>query len=357
MVLFSLARTYPPTVRGLHLWATGLLGVAVGTLMAATRDGLPAMGVISTARVVLLGSLFLIYVGTLRFLGQHPRLRVWIPVLITGALLQVFFTYFYPTYHARLFIANTLASIIFLAQAGALWRYATPTFAPRLCLSVSLLMVVIQIMRLVASFVDSPGESVFDTDPVNLIYVVSLTFSLLLYSVGIVLMVSERLRVELEHLATRDSLTGAFNRRQMKELFSKELLRCQRQHRSMGLLLMDLDHFKTINDTYGHQAGDEVLIELVANVNVLLRQSDLLARFGGEEFVVLLPDTSPTEAFAAAERIRAACAAPRNSPFCTVSIGVTTNQTDTDTLDAILARADAAMYRAKANGRNRVEAG
>jgi diguanylate cyclase (GGDEF)-like protein len=357
MVLFALRRTYPPSIHGLGTWAVGLLGITLGTLLAVSQDWLPAMLIVSVARVMLLSSLYLIYLGTLRFVGQRPKLTFWIPVLITGALLQVFFTHGYPSYHARMIVANSLAGSLLLAQAWALWRYATPTFAPRLCLTVSMLMAMIQFMRLVSTFLLPLGDSVFATSPENLVYVVSLAFCILLYSIGIVLMVSERLRAELEQLATRDSLTDAINRRQMQELFSNELMRCHRHHRSMGLLLLDLDCFKAVNDTYGHQAGDRVLIKLVVNVKLLLRQSDQLARFGGEEFAVLLPDTSLEEAMATAERIRASCAASRDVPFCTVSIGVTTNQKGTDTLDAMLARADAAMYSAKTNGRNRVEAG
>lgn len=355
MVLYALRRTYPASVRGLGTWSVGLAGITVGTLLAFGHEWLPAMLAISMARVVLLSSLYLIYLGTLRFVGQRPSLKVWIPLLIVGATLQVFFTHFYPSYHARLIVATTLASGLFLSQAWALWRHAATSFASRLCLVVSLLMVLAQVVRLVTSFWAPLGENVFDTHPQNLIYVVSLAFSVLLYSVGMVLMASEKLRAELEQLATRDSLTNALNRRHMTELFSNELQRCHRQHRSMGLLLLDMDHFKVVNDTYGHQAGDQVLIKLVEDVKLLLRQSDQLARFGGEEFAILLPDTSLDEALAAAERIRASCARPKNGPSCTVSIGVTTNRKDTDTLDSMLARADSAMYRAKTNGRNRVE--
>lgn len=357
MVLLSLRRSYPPSARGLGLWAIGLLGISLGTLLTASRDGPPSMLIVSVARVLLLSSLFMIYLGTVRFVGQRSSLKIWIPVLIAGASLQIVFTHAYPSFHARLIVANAFSGSLFLAQAWALWRYATPTFAPRLCLAVSLLMVLIQLTRFATSFFVPMGENVFDGDPLNLMYVVSLVCSILLYSVGIVLMVSERLRTELEHLATRDSLTGALNRRQMKELFDTELLRCHRQHRSMGLLLMDLDHFKTINDTYGHQTGDQVLIDFVIELNSLLRQSDQVARFGGEEFAVLLPDTSPQEALAAAERIRAACATPKNAPSCTVSIGITHILVDMDILDTMLARADAALYRAKAKGRNQVEVG
>jgi diguanylate cyclase (GGDEF)-like protein len=124
----------------------------------------------------------------------------------------------------------------------------------------------------------------------------------------------------------------------------------------MALLLIDLDHFKVVNDTYGHQGGDQALISFVNEVNALLRQPDLLGRLGGEEFLVLLPETTRDEAIAVAERIRETCARERPGPTCTTSIGVTTNLSVSDTMDTLLARADAAMYRAKHNGRNRVEA-
>ncbi|WP_210546027.1 GGDEF domain-containing protein [Rhodoferax sp. PAMC 29310] len=357
VVLFVLRRTHPARIDGLGTWSLGLLGIAVGTMLAFCRPWLPEMLTVSVARVLLLGSLFAIYLGTLRFIGLKPNLRVWVPVILMGVMLQVVFTHVHPSFHARLIVATSLAASLFLSQAWVLWAHATPTFAPRLCLAVSLLLAMLQLMRLVTSFVLPLGESVYVTTTPNMVYVVGLALAVLFYSVGMVLMASERLRTELEQLATRDSLTNAINRRQMTALFENELERCHRQDRSMGLLLLDLDHFKTINDTYGHQAGDEVLIKLVANTKLLLRQSDQVARFGGEEFAVLLPDTSLEKAIAAAERIRASCAAPGKGLSCTVSIGVTTNQNDADTLDSMLARADKAMYRAKANGRNRVETG
>ncbi len=139
----------------------------------------------------------------------------------------------------------------------------------------------------------------------------------------------------------------------MNEAVAQELERSRRQGRDLSLLAMDLDHFKSINDTYGHQAGDRVLIEFVADVKTLLRRHDQLGRFGGEEFVVLLPETNPDTALAIAERIRVMMATRKSG--CTVSIGVTSRLNDSDTVDALLARADAAMYRAKSNGRNRVE--
>lgn len=123
----------------------------------------------------------------------------------------------------------------------------------------------------------------------------------------------------------------------------------------MSLLLMDLDHFKAINDSYGHQSGDKALMEFVSRVRTLLRRSDQLGRFGGEEFV-LLPETTLDVALLVAERIRTMIDQSTTEPHYTVSIGVTTNQLANDNLDTLLARADSALYRAKDQGRNRVAA-
>jgi diguanylate cyclase (GGDEF)-like protein len=217
-------------------------------------------------------------------------------------------------------------------------------------------MSAIQLLRLATVSWLGLGSQFFGSDTIQLIYIASFAFALLLYSISIVLLATERLHTELQYQASHDSLTLALTRRRMNEACAQELERCHRHGRSMALLLIDLDNFKVVNDTYGHQGGDQALISFVNEVNTLLRQPDMLGRLGGEEFLVLLPETTRDEAMAVAERIRETCARDKPGPGCTVSIGVTTNMKDSDTMDTLLARADAAMYRAKGNGRNRVEA-
>jgi diguanylate cyclase (GGDEF)-like protein len=125
----------------------------------------------------------------------------------------------------------------------------------------------------------------------------------------------------------------------------------------MVVLMLDIDHFKTINDTHGHQMGDRVLVDFVNRITPLLRRPDQLGRFGGEEFVVLLPETTQEEALVVAERIRIRVGLPMNDlPAISVSIGMTSNRPDEADLDALLARADKALYKAKETGRNRIVA-
>lgn len=166
---------------------------------------------------------------------------------------------------------------------------------------------------------------------------------------------------ELEKLATTDPLTGVWNRRHLFALAEREITRVHRYNRPLSLLIIDIDRFKVINDTYGHAGGDEVLAILAKTVLNCLRKSDLFGRFGGEEFVAFLPETTLQTAVAAAERIRENLANIVISVYeqqirITVSIGVASYQKEDLTIDALLQRADKALYQAKNQGRNQVVA-
>lgn len=161
--------------------------------------------------------------------------------------------------------------------------------------------------------------------------------------------------VELQRLATTDHLTGAWNRTHLEQTLGAEMGRAERYRQPLSLLLFDIDHFKAINDTHGHLVGDEVLIELTRRIRAQLRTVDVLARWGGEEFVLLLPHCGAAEALRVAEKLRALVAEP---PFpqagqVTASFGLAQWQLH-EPLDTWLKRADDALYAAKAAGRNRV---
>lgn len=163
----------------------------------------------------------------------------------------------------------------------------------------------------------------------------------------------------LQELASRDPLTEIYNRRHFQELASSELERARRSGRPVALLLIDIDHFKRVNDSFGHSAGDEVLKGVVASIKVLLRDSDLFARIGGEELVVLMPETGIEAARLVAERLRTAIGAESHPTLSsavsvTASIGLAVTATPPESLAALLERADRALYAAKAAGRNRV---
>lgn len=163
-------------------------------------------------------------------------------------------------------------------------------------------------------------------------------------------------------LSITDALTGVFNRRYLMDQLQRELERAQRYQHPISLLLCDVDHFKRINDTHGHQTGDEVLISFAQSLHASLRDSDWIARYGGEEFVVVLPETNIEQASAVAERCRADLAAqPRQVGSATVSVTASFGVTGWEpgmsadmVLDKLIAAADTGVYASKSAGRNRV---
>lgn len=173
----------------------------------------------------------------------------------------------------------------------------------------------------------------------------------------------EARRLELDALSRTDPLTGAANRRNFDEVLRNELQRAARQQTAVSLLMVDVDHFKRLNDSYGHPFGDQVLRAIAAAARVSLRQIDHFARYGGEEFCAILPVTSGDEARLVAERLRKAIAAlrlpfehadgSRESVHCTASIGFAVSTPASPlSAEALIAKADGLLYEAKQAGRN-----
>ncbi len=172
-----------------------------------------------------------------------------------------------------------------------------------------------------------------------------------------------RLRETLRYQSIRDPLTGLFNRRFMEETLAREIPRAERSQRPIGVLMLDLDHFKRFNDTFGHEAGDTLLRKLGAFLQTKIRGGDVACRFGGEEFVIILPETTLEDAYQRAEQLRqngrelTVAHRGQSLGMVTLSLGVAIfpqHGTDGDTL---LRVADQALYRAKAEGRDRVAVG
>jgi diguanylate cyclase (GGDEF)-like protein len=162
---------------------------------------------------------------------------------------------------------------------------------------------------------------------------------------------------EMEYLATRDALTGLPNRRLLFEHMQLVASRARREAIDMAVIAIDIDRFKSINDRFGHDVGDKVLVEVAARLEAALRAADVVARLGGDEFVAFLTKATEGEALAIAERLRAAVADPvlleSGTLTVTVSIGVASTRDDVDAT-AIISAADSALYGAKRAGRNRV---
>jgi diguanylate cyclase (GGDEF)-like protein len=161
-------------------------------------------------------------------------------------------------------------------------------------------------------------------------------------------------------MAITDSLTLLYNRRYFEMRLDNEFKRSKRYGTAVTIMLIDIDHFKQVNDTYGHTAGDRVLTAVAACISNSLRETEIIARYGGEEFIVILPHTRLPESWIAAERVRKAVE-NHQTPFqsegairVTVSIGMAQITAEDENKEAFTRRADGALYRAKQTGRNRV---
>lgn len=163
----------------------------------------------------------------------------------------------------------------------------------------------------------------------------------------------KKLEKRLESLANTDPLTGCLNRRSFEDRFNEQLSTAKRYHQGFGLIMFDIDHFKLVNDNFGHDRGDEILVQLAQHAKQTLREADILARWGGEEFMVLLPISNINETLITAERLRSSFKAIMSTPNITCSFGVTHYQ-PTDDITKMVKRADLALYKAKESGRDKV---
>lgn len=164
----------------------------------------------------------------------------------------------------------------------------------------------------------------------------------------------------LQNQATRDPLTSLYNRRYFEEEVKKQIIKAKTNNQPYSVLMLDADFFKKVNDTYGHKTGDKVLIELASKAERALRDKDIVARYGGEEFVIFLPEINASQAYKVADRLRQSIASivvysdDNQEVRFTVSTGVSSSEIS-DNVDTLIKTADEALYKAKQNGRNRVE--
>ncbi len=198
-------------------------------------------------------------------------------------------------------------------------------------------------------------DSLFETTPYQKIFLITFGLIWLLANVAFILIVNEHLYGVLHRAAAYDPLSGLLNRGTVTMMLEREVDRAGRHGSVLSVLIIDIDHFKQVNDNHGHAAGDRAIADFAARATLQLRRSDLLGRYGGEEFLAILPETGAEMAVQVAERIRSSIAVEQDAvPAYTVSIGVARHAAGM-TADDLVDAADHALYCAKGDGRNRVE--
>jgi diguanylate cyclase (GGDEF)-like protein len=343
---------------GLGRWNLGLMLLAAGWLLIVSRGALPGWAGVALADALLLAGLCSQYAAVLAF-GGRP-VPAWLvpgpPGLMFVLLLPLLDDY------AGLTLAVTLAYAAgFAALAGVMMRLGEAAGPVRWLTAGTLLVAGGALLARAADIWLYPEQTpeVFTASPLHGIAFIVLVAATVSSSFGFLVMQRRCSEAEARRLAMYDPLTGSYNRRAFVELAERQLARARRDGAPAALLAIDLDHFKQVNDRYGHAAGDRVLADFAARLRHAMRAGDLPARIGGEEFCVLLAGASLGEACAAAERLRAAVESPPLGELpapTTVSIGVAASPGCGSTLDGLLRRADERLYQAKREGRNRVAA-
>lgn len=351
--------------RALIDWAVAGLGYGAGYLLGHILQTLevpmPTWVAASLANALIGFGHGMVLVGIQRYLGH----RSWMRAVVFIAIAVFLSSFLVPELRESLRWRVVFQSGFYVAfgfYAGwLLWRARRPGMRRfhRAAAGVILGYASLVAIRFTYALISPALTTSFVQDPFQIgMFVISMVYGYAL-TMALVLVLFREKQVELADLAELDPLTGLFNRLSLEHIAEREMQRAGDQRLPLSLLLIDLDHFKEINDRFGHQAGDRVLCRAVASIKDVIRDSDFAFRYGGEEFMVLLPGADSVQAEQVAERLR------EEMSQCDIrlgdqpvplraSVGVLECFPDRMSWDDCVGRADAALYEAKRGGRNRV---
>ncbi|MBN3759702.1 GGDEF domain-containing protein [Burkholderia sp. Ac-20365] len=360
LVMFAIGRSFPRNIHGVAQWAQGSLVFSAAAFLMAMRDAIPDWLSVIGGNMCMVGSIGLWLIGSQRYLGRPPFVRFVSAMVLLDALGLGWMTYIDANPYGRSMCTNVILALLFALVAYELLRFGRKDGGARVVGFMFAVETLITLTRIVTSL--EPGsarEGLYAHDLVQLVYLSSGAFMSLTITVGFMLTAVNRLRIYLEQLSSIDPLTGLLNRRALLDAHTIARRTPRRRGTCLSLLLIDLDHFKSINDLHGHLMGDAILIDFAQRVALALPQEAHFARWGGEEFAVILPCDTVDEPLGLARELQARIASRGGSalPSYTCSIGIAHFDVPEATIERLLKQADGALYRAKRNGRNRVELG
>ncbi|MDC8771505.1 GGDEF domain-containing protein [Roseateles albus] len=352
-----------PLGHALWAWALALLAYTASHVIFGLQALLPELVFLVGGSTAYAVSLVLMLQAVRRFQGVEQLSRWYMAPLLLVPLVCITLAQ-----HSTLRVV--ISALIYVWQIGLIMASLLDRRQPQHgrgryilvgAFATMLLMLLARALSAMFGLIDTHNLSASSAS-LGPVFLVSLC-AVLSITLGFVYMTMERAERRNFELAMKDMLTGLANRRAIGDQLASTVARAQRQGQYLSVLMLDIDHFKRVNDSYGHQAGDVVLRSVAQALQSRLRAQDQIGRFGGEEFLAILPDTSLDGALVLAEALRVAVEATptqwgAHRIATTISIGVRGGAiTGSDTADSLVASADAALYRAKQGGRNRVEVG
>ena len=362
LLLLAVRRHFPTGQQtSLNWWIAGTLMHPVGFLLIGLRDTISDWWTAVMANT-LIGAAFACFAIALRIFNGSPQRRERLYVLIAlAAGFAVYYTYVDKNLALRVGTISAIFAILVGSSARAIYRRGQPLNAVTHVTGglFAVGTVVLSYRAWVYLFEPAPLLSIFVVSPLQVTAYAMGGLLPVLTTIGFLLMCTEFSQQELTKAARLDYLTGICNRRAIEDLAGRSIAAARRHGMPLAMMIIDVDHFKRINDEHGHEGGDTALIETVRRIRDSLRTEDLVGRLGGEEFVAVMPSTDGQSALAAAERIRSSFA---DEPMrigggdiiITVSVGVAVLDAQDQQYSHLLRRADRAMYAAKTAGRNKV---
>ena len=362
-VVTGLAIDWENPEPGTRWWIAGFAALAAGFCTNGLQRILPPLIGLTGGTTLIVAGVGCLLIGVQRFFGTPVRFDAWVAVaIVVNAALSAVFVLVWPNVNLRIAISNGIIPVILVALAWVMLRHAPPRMiAPaRLTAAVALLMAALLLVRAGVALASPPMQTALDFSLINVLVYFTAAMGQLAVGLGCYCMLMIQRTAALHALSTTDPLTGALNRRGLEVAVTRVEHDFHRHATQFAVIAMDLDHFKRVNDSYGHPAGDVVLRRLASECAAGVRGDSVVARIGGEEFCVLLPGCTLEDARAVAERMRRAFEIARIQAAgigisCTVSMGVAQSGDNAADFASVMRAADAALYRAKENGRNRVE--
>jgi diguanylate cyclase (GGDEF)-like protein len=363
LMLFAVQSALPTAYKNsLRWWWLGLLMQPLGLVLVALRGEVPGFISIVLANVIIAFALACFAIALRTFTGVVSKKRYVFALVVLAGFITEYFYDVHDRVSMRIMGLSFIHTALLVYGMRGTYRHGIRmTVVSRVVAVLFLLSALMTTSRGVYQLLAEHPV----TDPFGMHWSNVLAYGMgsllpIIGSIGFLLMCTEDSQKRLEQAASEDPLTGIYNRRALAEFGSNEFARARRRGTSLSIILLDIDFFKSINDEWGHQTGDIALIETVSRLKAIIRREDYLGRMGGEEFIILLPETDHQQAMVTAERIKQAFS---NKPMVlrnqkrivTLSGGVTSLSSHDEHFDAILRRADQAMYLAKMMGRNRMQ--
>jgi diguanylate cyclase (GGDEF)-like protein len=349
--------------RGARHWGTGMIGLGAGYTLIYLHPYPQGHALLYVGWFCIVSSVLLMY-RALHLICDTGNGQTLFSVAVLGGTIAAwwFFAYVVPSPLRQVDTTSVAISVITGRAAWDLWRYAQRIHYRVPALAVAGWLLVVASTPVTEILMRGTGSaaagSPIEYGPPPVVFARVLIITLL--SISVLWLEISRLYETIENQATHDELTGIANRRAVVAQLQRELTRATRENSPCSVALFDIDYFKRVNDTWGHPAGDRVLKWVTTMIDTSIRPYDTLGRYGGEEFLMVMPGAGRDAALAIADRARTAiqnqpCKVNGEEIRITISVGIATSSAGVD-FDALLQLADNALYRAKESGRNRVVA-